>query len=175
MKISFAGVFLDHVIDRLGAMTVASSYFRSSKVGPTAARIVGYDIELDPETGLVTVAAENDHGAAVIVPLERVKRFEIFPSPKVADRADDDAADDDAADDHAGIDAPAVPDDHDGDDAPGSTPPPAPGSTPPPAPGSTAPPAPGSTPAPESTPALGTLLPSEPSELTPKPLRRLGR
>jgi hypothetical protein len=80
-KLQFGGVHLDHEVDRLGGQGMAyanTSYFRTSSVGqPNGPRPQGYTIELDTTAGLVTITAES--GAAIVVPRERVKRFEPLP------------------------------------------------------------------------------------------------
>jgi hypothetical protein len=88
-KILFGGVHLDHEVDRLGGavgMAYAhTSYFRASAAPvPGNPRPQSYVIELDTDTSLVTITAES--GAAIVVPRERVKRFEPLPKaePDVA-------------------------------------------------------------------------------------------
>ncbi len=81
-KLQFGGVHLDHEVDRLGGIGLAyanTSYFRSGGFPsqPSGPRSQSYVIELDTATGLVTVTAEN--GGAIVVPRERVKRFEPLP------------------------------------------------------------------------------------------------
>jgi len=85
-KILFAGVHLDHEVDRLGGVGLAkasTSYFRNAGHGPVP---VSYSIELDTDVGLVTIVATSGAGAggSIVVPRERVKRFEPLP----ADAAD---------------------------------------------------------------------------------------
>lgn len=86
-KIQFGGVHLDHEVDRLGGQGFAyasTTFFRANpgaarpgEASANAARAVNYTIELDTATGLVTVTADN--GGAIVVPRERVKRFEPLP------------------------------------------------------------------------------------------------
>jgi len=90
-KILFGGVHLDHEVDRLGGVGLAyahTSYFRAADIAPSVPgnpRPQGYVIELDTDTSLVTITADN--GGAIVVPRERVKRFE--PLPKSQDAAPD--------------------------------------------------------------------------------------
>jgi hypothetical protein len=78
MKILFGGVHLDHEVDRLGGTGLAAAntrYFRNAGHGP---KPLTYSIELDTDTGLVTITA--GHGGAIVVPRERVLRFEPLPA-----------------------------------------------------------------------------------------------
>lgn len=73
-KILFGGCHLDHEVDRLGGVGLAAantSYFRNDGHGP---KPVSYTIELDTDTGLVTITSGK--GGSIVVPLARVKRFE---------------------------------------------------------------------------------------------------
>ncbi len=94
-KITFGGVHLDHQVDRLGGMTVATSSFRSSSAGLPEPR-PGYEIELDVASGLVTIAAAG--GGAIVVPRARVQRFEPLPRLHAADDEDVDDEDDETDD-----------------------------------------------------------------------------
>lgn len=70
---------LDHEVDRLGGVGLAkasTSYFRNAGHGPVP---VTYTIELDTDIGLVTITAASGPGA-IVVPRERVKRFEPLPN-----------------------------------------------------------------------------------------------
>jgi hypothetical protein len=89
-KILFGGVHLLDEVDRLGGVGFAyanTSYFRSAPpANHVGSKPQSYSIELDTDTGLVTVTAEA--GGAVVVPLGRVKRFEpLPPSTTVEDAA----------------------------------------------------------------------------------------
>lgn len=78
-KILFGAVYLDHEVDRLGGTGFAyanTTYFRATPAPQSNAQ--SYTIELDTDTSLVTVTAES--GAAIVVPRERVKRFEPLPA-----------------------------------------------------------------------------------------------
>lgn len=80
-KLFFAGVHLDHEVDRLGGVGLAkasTTYFRNAGHGPVP---VSYSIELDTDVGLVTIVATSGAGAggSIVVPRERVKRFEPLP------------------------------------------------------------------------------------------------
>lgn len=89
-KIHFGGVHLLDDVDRMGGVGMAyanTSYFRAGgfPAQPSGPKSQSYVIELDTATGLVTVTAEN--GGAIVVPRERVKRFEPLPAPKAEDAA----------------------------------------------------------------------------------------
>lgn len=90
-KLLFGGVHLDHEVDRLGGVGLAyahTSYFRAAPAaGHVGTKPQSYSIELDTDTSLVTITAES--GAAIVVPRERVKRFE--PLPYVAPEAEHEA------------------------------------------------------------------------------------
>jgi hypothetical protein len=68
-RIAFDAVYLDHDVPKLGGhagqVYANTSYFSSAG---------SYAVELDPSCGLVYVTHEK--GGAIVVPLERVKRFE---------------------------------------------------------------------------------------------------
>jgi hypothetical protein len=81
-KLLFGAVHLDHPVDRLGGQGLAyanTTFFRTSSPGQPGGgpRPQNYTIELDTVTALVTVTAEN--GGAIVVPRERVMRFEPLP------------------------------------------------------------------------------------------------
>jgi hypothetical protein len=86
-KILFGAVYLDHEIDRLGGQGFAyanTTHFRArgaaSRPGEAqanASKAPNYTLEFDTASGLLTITAES--GASVIVPRERVKRFEPLP------------------------------------------------------------------------------------------------
>lgn len=89
-KILFGAVYLDHEVNRLGGNGFAyanTTYFRATPVAASNAQ--SYTIELDTDTSLVTVTAES--GAAIVVPRERVKRFEPLPAALITLVADPDA------------------------------------------------------------------------------------
>lgn len=72
--IAFGAVHLLDEVDRLGnkqgRAAVNTTFFRID---------AGYTIELDTATGLVTIR-HKEHGGAIVVPRERIKRFEPLPS-----------------------------------------------------------------------------------------------
>lgn len=73
-KLRFGAVHLDHEVDRLGGskgLARASTSFFGANSGCT--------VELDPTTGLVSIV-HTDTGASIVVPRERVKRFEPLPA-----------------------------------------------------------------------------------------------
>jgi hypothetical protein len=75
LKIQFDAVHLDHPVDRLGGvgMAYANTQFFSHSKG-------GYNIELDTDTDLVTVQNQG-RTAAIVVPIQRVMRFEPLRTP----------------------------------------------------------------------------------------------
>lgn len=74
-RLAFDAVHVDHEIQRLGGdgghAWANTSYFGSKGK---------YAVELDTAAGLVYITHET--GGAIVVPRERVKRFEPKPEPK---------------------------------------------------------------------------------------------
>lgn len=95
-KLLFGAVYLDHEVDRLGGQGFAyanTTYFRSSNAPTRPGEAAGssrgpnYMIEFDTDSGLVTITAES--GAAIVVPRERVKRFEPLPPALVVAKVEE--------------------------------------------------------------------------------------
>jgi len=68
-RIAFDSVYIDHEVPKLGG-NMGHVYAHTSFFGSVG----GYRVELDTTSNLVYITHEK--GGAVVVPLDRVKRFE---------------------------------------------------------------------------------------------------
>lgn len=68
-RIAFDSVYVDHEVPKLGG-NMGHIYAHTSFFGSAG----GYRVELDTSSSLVFITHEK--GGAIVVPLDRVKRFE---------------------------------------------------------------------------------------------------